>query len=74
VKHHFCPTCEQPYACQRGEPDCGSPELYDCMCCYQRRYRQELTSLAGALAARFAHGASAPIRVESGNIYPELVR
>jgi hypothetical protein len=44
------------------------------MCCYQRRYRQELTALAGALAARFAHGARAPIRVESGNIYPELVR
>jgi hypothetical protein len=54
VKHHFCPTCEQHYACPRGEPECGSPETYDCHCCYQRRYRRELQALVATVATKFA--------------------
>jgi hypothetical protein len=53
VKEHHCPTCGQSYGCPRGEPGCGSPHVYDCHCCYQRRYRKELMALAGAVAQRF---------------------
>jgi hypothetical protein len=53
VKHHYCPTCRQPYGCPRREADCASPHVYDCHGCYQRRYRNELTALIGTLAMRF---------------------
>ena len=53
MKDHFCPTCEQPYRCPRGEMDCGSPHVYDCPCCYQRRYCHELKALVSTVAASF---------------------
>jgi hypothetical protein len=53
VKHHFCPTCEQPYDCPRSEAACGSPHVYDCHRCYQRRYRKELDALVAQMATRF---------------------
>ncbi len=51
--HHFCPTCERRYRCPRSEGDCGSPHVYDCHCCYQRRYVQQLSALAVEVACRF---------------------
>lgn len=53
MKEHHCPTCGQSYGCPRGEAICGSPRVYDCHCCYQRRYREELAALASAVATRF---------------------
>ncbi|MBZ5523498.1 MAG: hypothetical protein LAP21_14790 [Acidobacteriia bacterium] len=53
MKHHYCPTCQQPYGCPRGEADCGSPHVYDCLCCYQRRHRQELAALVASVVTRF---------------------
>ncbi|MBZ5628802.1 MAG: hypothetical protein LAO06_08045 [Acidobacteriia bacterium] len=53
MKHHYCPTCERPYGCPRAEADCGSPNVYDCHGCYQRRYRKELAALVASVAARF---------------------
>ncbi len=53
MTYHFCPTCEQTYRCPRAEEDCGSPHMYDCHCCYQRRYRKELNTLATDVAFRF---------------------
>jgi hypothetical protein len=53
VKEHSCPTCGQSYGCPRGEADCGSPHVFDCHGCYQRRYRKELKALGGTVAARF---------------------
>ncbi len=53
VMHHFCPTCEQSYSCPRGETDCGSPQIYDCYCCYVRRHKMELSALIASVTMRF---------------------
>ena len=53
VTHHFCPTCEQPYGCPRGEEGCRSPHIYDCYYCYARRHRKELSALLTSVTARF---------------------
>jgi hypothetical protein len=34
--------------------ECGSPHLYECHCCYQRRYHQEIKALVVAVAATLA--------------------
>ncbi len=53
MKQHFCPTCEQPYGCPRTEAGCGSPDVYDCHCCYLRRHREQLNLLLAEVTARF---------------------
>ncbi len=53
MKHHLCPTCGQRYGCPSGGTNCGSPHVYDCICCYQRRYRKELEALAAAVAFKY---------------------
>ncbi|MGI9103302.1 MAG: hypothetical protein ACR2IF_12765 [Terriglobales bacterium] len=52
MTHHHCPTCDRPYACARQDA-CRSPHVYDCLCCYQQRYRHELRNLLESVSARF---------------------
>ncbi len=56
MKHHFCPSCEQRYGCPRGEANCGSPDVYDCLACYRARHRKQLEALIEAVEARFGFG------------------